>query len=159
MTRPRRESVRVRDVSSVIEEYINIQELLVSGLKKELGERDWHHVSDVPRTGDLTLDGETWHYSVHGAGVRFTSRGCSIDMNRRLDGSPYAFDAGRIAEFLETAENRRVRWGDDEIVFDHERGAALLREMCAMGELVRVEDDTGELFLLASAGGDTAGRP
>lgn len=136
-------------MKAVIETFVELQAQLVAELKRTLGARDWHYLTDLPRKGELEADGALWRYEVHGTGVRFSSGRGVVDMNRHLDGEPRVFDAGRLAEYLASIGQPRLCWEEKVIEFDYAQGPAILAQMHAAGAIQRVASSDGEIYLLS----------
>lgn len=142
--------MKTTDIETVIRTFTNLQTQLVGELKRTLGPRDWHYLTDVPRKGNISINDTPWQYKVHGTGVRFSSAHGTVDMNRNLDGDPSLFDAGRLAEYLSSIGQKSVVWADRVVEFDYDHGPSILREMHATGALQRAEFCDGELYRLPS---------
>ena len=138
------------DIKAVIRIFIDLQAQLVIELKRALGSRDWHYLTDIPRKGELEANGTLWRYEVHGTGVCFSSDRGIVDMNRHLDGDPRSFDAGRLAEYLSSIGQNSVVWAERVVEFDYEQGPSILREMHATGAIQRIGSYDGELYKLPS---------
>ena len=136
-------------IKTVIETFVDLQAQLVTELRRTFGTRDWRYLTDIPRKGELEVNGTLWIYEVHGTGVRFSSDRGTVDMNRSLEGDPRAFDAGRLAEYLASVGQPPLYFGEKVIEFDYERGPAVLAEMHAAGAIQRVGSCDGELYLLS----------
>ncbi len=135
-------------IKTVIETFVDLQAQLVTELRRTFGTRDWRYLTDIPRKGELEVNGTLWIYEVHGTGVRFSSDRGSVDMNRHLDGDPRAFDVGRLAEYLASIGQTRLAWDGKVIEFDYERGSSILAQMHAAGTIQRVKSCDGEMYTL-----------
>lgn len=136
------------NIETIIETFVDLQSQLIFELKRTLGARDWRYLTDIPRRGELNVDGMLWQYEIHGTGVRFYSDRGIIDMNRHLDGDPRLFDAGRLAEYLSSVGQSSVVWEGNTLYFDYEHGPSILRQMHANGAIQRIEGCDGELYTL-----------
>jgi hypothetical protein len=140
--------MRMDNIKAIIRTFVDLQVQLVTELKRTLGSKDWHYLTDVPRKGELEANGTFWRYEVHGTGVRFFSDCGVVDMNRHLDGDPRSFDAGRLAEYLSSIGQNSVVWTDRVMEFDYEHGPSILREVHATGAIQRAGSCDGELYTL-----------
>lgn len=138
------------NIETIIKRFVELQSRLVFELKRALGARDWHYLTDVPRSGELYVDGMLWRYDVHGTGVRFISNRGIVDMNRHLDADPTSFDAGRLAEYLSSVGQNSVVWKGTPTFFDYESGPSILRQMHANGTIQQKASSDGELYTLTA---------
>jgi hypothetical protein len=123
---------------SAVRTLIALQSQLVGALRLAYpAARDLKFLLDFPKTGEVTVEGETWRFDLHGAGVAFTSpAGVVVDVHRGL-GQPGVVDAWRLLRFLETSGS--VGLGTlEETAVDAE-----LRALAQQGQLVSVDPSGG----------------
>jgi hypothetical protein len=124
----------------LIDRYVTIQSRLVALLKDELGaERDWKYLTDVPKSGRLILDSETWQFKKHGTGVEFRSDddGTVVNAHAFLDEGGDLFDAGRLIEYLFSRRHRTVLVDGTEQFMDFNTMAELLGRLAESGRIHR----------------------
>jgi hypothetical protein len=136
------------DLLVLLRTFVQLQLKLITALKAQLGAKDWHLLIDVPRRGQVELEGRGWRYSVHGTGIRFDGGGCSVDANRGLGRFPSAFDAGRIVEYVRSKGTDEVSWRGSSYRLDYDSTPSLLRQLAESGDIVRVAEADGELYVV-----------
>lgn len=123
---------------------------LQARLLARLGERvevDSREFFNGVAPGDLLLDDVRWQYRFHGRGVTFTDGRRVVTVNRAPH-LPWAFDAWRVSQFVESACSPAELDSIGDV-------ASRLEELHREQRLVRVEVDAlpGEpLFRLAEDG-------
>jgi hypothetical protein len=74
---------------------------------------DFKLLTDFPKRGVLTVDGEVWSYVKHGLGYSFSSeRGRVIDMHNHFGKDSRLIDAHRLTEYLLSLEERLAELED-----------------------------------------------
>jgi hypothetical protein len=136
------------NLMQMIISFIELQEELLSKIKSDLGERDWQFLTDIPHYGSVEIRGQNWCFSKHGNGIKFTFNDTIIDANSYLDKGERLFDAGRIAEYLESIGKGEVVYECKKIVFSFVTGGQVLREMACKGLIQRVDGLNGEIYKL-----------
>ena len=144
-----KEKTKPKNLLLIIEEYVKLQCDLISELKKEFGyNRDWKYLLDIPKRGQIKMRGKNWSFVVHGGGVRFYRENAIVDMNRNIDGKSSVFDAGRLAEYLESKKEEEVIYNKEVRLFNFETGPGILHELCNSNEIKRIELLPGEIYEL-----------
>jgi len=68
---------------------------------------DFKLLADFPKSGVLTIDGESWTYKKHGLGYSFESeRGDVIDAHNHFCKTSRAIDAHRLTQYLASLKRK-----------------------------------------------------
>jgi hypothetical protein len=89
---------------SVLSQFCKTQAQLMTALTSLYPQmRFTQQVLNLPRQGQVDIDGATWTFQRHGAGLRFTSAldGRVVDMHENLPRSD-VIDAWRLLQYLES---------------------------------------------------------
>jgi hypothetical protein len=94
-----------------IRRYIELQRILLAAFREAFpGVSDWRFLLDAPRSGELIVDGDTWSFRKHGAGLFFRrADGLTIDAHRHLS-VPEGIDAWRLLEYFESSGCDQEEW-------------------------------------------------
>lgn len=141
-------NTKLPTVEQFISEYVALQSSIMQTFRRELGSRDWECATDIPRRGLLVVQAREWSWQVHGTGVRFTSDGTVVDMNRHIGGDLESFDAGRLAEYGTSKGGAMVKFEGVVTSFDHDSGPGLLRSLQKAGRIDAVAGVAGEVYRL-----------
>jgi len=131
----------MRELILYIEEYILIQCALLQAFKSKFTNlEDWKWLLDFPRSGEVSIEGESWTFKKHGAGLMFSSSdGIVVDAHDMLENEE-VIDAWRLEQFIESKSK-----ADSNITYEQ------LKNM--MSQLVadeKLEDLGGDKYRLAS---------
>jgi hypothetical protein len=88
-----------------IRRYIELQRTLLAAFKEAFPDvSDWEFLLDAPKSGEVIVDGESWLFRKHGAGLSFRrADGVTIDAHRHLS-IPVGIDAWRLLEYIESID-------------------------------------------------------
>lgn len=94
-----------------IRRYIELQRMLLTAFSEAFPDvSDWQFLLDAPRSGEVIVDGDTWAFRKHGAGLSFRrADGLTIDAHRYLT-VPEGIDAWRLLEYIESSDVDREEW-------------------------------------------------
>jgi hypothetical protein len=94
-----------------IRRYIELQGMLLGAFREDFPDvSDWQFLLDAPRSGEVTVDGATWSFQKHGAGLSFRrADGLTIDAHRHLC-VPEGIDAWRLLEYFESSNVDQEEW-------------------------------------------------
>jgi len=120
-----------RSLLTHVERYIDLPVSLIAAFKEAYPDvSDWEFLLDAPWSGALVVDGDTWSFRKHGAGLSFRrTDGLTIDVHCCLS-VPEGIDVWRPFEYLETGGADREEWVSERSL---ERELATLE---AAGDLV-----------------------
>lgn len=95
----------IRGLIIYIHRYIELQRTLLAAFKEAFPDvSDWEFLLDAPKSGEVIVDGESWLFRKHGAGLSFRhADGVTIDAHRHLS-IPEGIDAWRLLKYIESSE-------------------------------------------------------
>ena len=122
----------------IVLSFAELQRRLVLLFLAQEQPRDREFFADVSRRGTVDLDGESWQFVRHGAGVSFKSRNGVVDVHVGLSQFPDGVDGWRLWQYLESKGIPGLVSGSDLIASDDESGLEnLLATLAASGHLVK----------------------
>lgn len=88
-----------------IRRFIELQSRLMDAFKEAFPDvSEWQFLLDAPRSGEVVIDGDSWSFRKHGAGLSFRrADGVTINAHRHLS-VPEGIDAWRLLEYLESSD-------------------------------------------------------
>ena len=137
------------DLITRIDQFVNLQIILINSLRETLGNRDWTYLLDVPREGTINAAGEEWMFFRHGTGIRFERESVVVDANRHLESEPGIFDVGRLVDYFSSIGDCVVVIEGTMHNFDHNSGPALLQRLINEGAIKQMVDLVGDIYILS----------
>ena len=87
-----------------IRDFLSLQLVLLTAFTEKFPDcKDYKFLLDFPKNGNFLIEGTTWKFIKHGAGLLFISEtdGTEIDVRRAIDLTE-AFDLNRLEQYLES---------------------------------------------------------
>ena len=134
------------DLITRIEQYVNLQRILITTLKKTLDSHDWIYLLDVPRQGIINAMDQEWKFFVHGVGIRFECNGIVVDANRHLAEDPGIFDVGRLVDYFSSHNDCMVLVDGKMHDFNYNSGSVLLQNLITKGT---IKYTVGDSYILS----------
>ena len=141
----------MRHLEDLIRQFIEMQAGLLEALRRDLGERDWTYLLDLPWRGRVEWKGQSWDYTRHGQGIRFRRNRIDVDANRNISFDRDVIDAGRIWEFAESRGEEQLVWAGGMLPVDLGPIDRALESMCEAGQLERIPGGTGRIYFVTPA--------
>lgn len=144
--------MRESNLLEQLQSFVDLQVSLVAAFHKNFPEvTDLQFMLDAPKTGCVETPTGLWLFKKHGGGLAFKNwDGITVDVHRCF-GSPEAFDAWRIMQYLESIsqfnddEDEDDSHGDSDQV-DHRQVESELADLASSGQLSR---DAKNVYRLA----------
>ena len=136
------------NLEECLRRFISIQRALLSRISSHI-DLDDQHFNNL-RPGELFLEGESWRYHGHGAGLTFECGRNTINvhvMPRLVE----AVDSWRLSIYLDAQDIRLVEYsGEPQEVDDEAKVSNLLERMTQEGKLIRILESgtTQQLYRL-----------